>query len=109
MLKCTPEMQNQHQSPRPRRRSTRQTPVRLPLDAPSARAAHEARAGAERHLRLHSPRPHGDLQGPASNLARRNPSCPPPSLRSVRTMFAVYLALIAAGLAFYIVVGLTHH
>jgi hypothetical protein len=29
--------------------------------------------------------------------------------RIVRVMFAVYLAVIAAGLAFYIVVGLTHH
>jgi hypothetical protein len=30
---------------------------------------------------------------------------PPP----VRTMFSLYLVVIAAGLAFYIVVGLTHH
>jgi hypothetical protein len=30
-------------------------------------------------------------------------------LRNVRLMFALYLAVIAAGLAFYIVVGLTHH
>ena len=29
--------------------------------------------------------------------------------RLVRLMFCLYLALIAAGLAFYIVVGLTHH
>jgi len=29
--------------------------------------------------------------------------------RNVRTMFSLYLAVIAAGLAFYIVVGLTHH
>ena len=29
--------------------------------------------------------------------------------RSVRLMFCLYLALIAAGLAFYIVVGITHH
>lgn len=29
--------------------------------------------------------------------------------REVRLMFCLYLALIAAGLAFYIVVGLTHH
>jgi hypothetical protein len=28
---------------------------------------------------------------------------------SVRLMFALYVAVIAAGLAFYIVVGLTHH
>jgi hypothetical protein len=28
---------------------------------------------------------------------------------NVRLMFALYLAVIAAGLAFYIVVGLTHH
>jgi hypothetical protein len=27
----------------------------------------------------------------------------------VRTMFCLYLAVIAAGLGFYIVVGLTHH
>jgi hypothetical protein len=32
-----------------------------------------------------------------------------PSLRTVRLMFCLYLALIAAGLAFYIVVGITHH
>jgi hypothetical protein len=30
-------------------------------------------------------------------------------LRAVRLVFLLYLALIAAGLAFYIVVGLTHH
>jgi hypothetical protein len=30
-------------------------------------------------------------------------------LCNVRLMFALYLAVIAAGLAFYIVVGLTHH
>jgi hypothetical protein len=29
--------------------------------------------------------------------------------RNVRLIFFLYLALIAAGLAFYIVVGLTHH
>jgi hypothetical protein len=28
---------------------------------------------------------------------------------NVRLIFSIYLALIAAGLAFYIVVGLTHH
>jgi hypothetical protein len=28
---------------------------------------------------------------------------------NVRLMFCLYLAIIAAGLAFYIVVGLTHH
>jgi hypothetical protein len=28
---------------------------------------------------------------------------------NVRLMFALYVAVIAAGLAFYIVVGLTHH
>jgi hypothetical protein len=28
---------------------------------------------------------------------------------NVRVMFCLYLGLIAAGLAFYIVVGLTHH
>jgi hypothetical protein len=28
---------------------------------------------------------------------------------NVRIMFALYLAVIAAGLAFYIVVGLIHH
>jgi hypothetical protein len=27
----------------------------------------------------------------------------------VRTMFSIYVAVIVAGLAFYIVVGLTHH
>jgi hypothetical protein len=31
------------------------------------------------------------------------------SLRGVRIVFALYIAVIAAGLAFYIVVGLTHH
>jgi hypothetical protein len=30
-------------------------------------------------------------------------------LCTVRLMFGLYLAIIAAGLAFYIVVGLTHH
>jgi hypothetical protein len=29
--------------------------------------------------------------------------------RTVRLVFCLYLVLIAAGLAFYIVVGLTHH
>jgi hypothetical protein len=29
--------------------------------------------------------------------------------RNVRLIFCLYLAVIAAGLAFYIVVGLTHH
>jgi hypothetical protein len=28
---------------------------------------------------------------------------------NVRLMFVLYIAMIAAGLAFYIVVGLTHH
>jgi hypothetical protein len=42
-------------------------------------------------------------------LAPEHPSTPAPSLRGVRIMFAVYLVLIAAGLAFYIVIGLTHH
>jgi hypothetical protein len=36
-------------------------------------------------------------------------SWPPPSLPGVRIVFALYLAVIAGGLAFYIVVGLTHH
>jgi hypothetical protein len=31
------------------------------------------------------------------------------SRRTMRLVFAIYLAVIAAGLAFYIVVGLTHH
>lgn len=31
------------------------------------------------------------------------------AFRDVRLMFCLYLAVIAAGLAFYIVVGLTHH
>jgi hypothetical protein len=30
-------------------------------------------------------------------------------LARMRFVFALYLAVIAAGLAFYIVVGLTHH
>jgi hypothetical protein len=36
---------------------------------------------------------------------------PHPGIAScdVRLMFALYLAVIVAGLAFYIVVGLTHH
>jgi hypothetical protein len=42
-------------------------------------------------------------------LALRYSSCGAPSLSRVRVMFCVYLAVIAAGLAFYIVVGLTHH
>jgi hypothetical protein len=42
-------------------------------------------------------------------LALRYPSCGAPSLRDVRLVFCLYLALIAAGLAFYIVVGITHH
>ena len=46
---------------------------------------------------------------PCLETALRYPSCGAPSLRDVRVMFAVYLAVIAAGLAFYIVVGLTHH
>ncbi len=28
---------------------------------------------------------------------------------SMRTMFAVYMTLIAGGIAFYAVIGLTHH
>jgi hypothetical protein len=45
---------------------------------------------------------------------RRVPPLDYPSARGrrpcgVRLMFCLYLALIAAGLAFYIVVGLTHH
>jgi hypothetical protein len=43
------------------------------------------------------------------NLALGYPSCAAPSLPAVRLMFCLYLALIAAGLAFYIVVGITHH
>jgi hypothetical protein len=42
-------------------------------------------------------------------LAPKQPSTPGPSLRGVRIMFTLYLALIAAGLTFYIVIGLTHH
>ena len=36
---------------------------------------------------------------------------PDPGIASgnVRVMFALYLGVIAAGLAFYIVVGITHH
>jgi hypothetical protein len=41
-------------------------------------------------------------------LALGYPSCSGPSLRTVRVMFCLYLAVIAAGLAFYIVIGLTH-
>jgi hypothetical protein len=37
------------------------------------------------------------------------PSTPGPSLSGVRLMFVLYLAVIAAGLILYIVVGLTHH
>jgi hypothetical protein len=42
-------------------------------------------------------------------MARSYPSAPTRRPPPVRLMFFVYLALIAAGLAFYIVVGLTHH
>ena len=31
------------------------------------------------------------------------------AVRTVRLMFCLYLGVIAAGLAFYIVVGITHH
>jgi hypothetical protein len=43
------------------------------------------------------------------NLAIWYPSCAAPSLRHVRLVFCLYLALIAAGLAFYIAVRITHH
>jgi hypothetical protein len=42
-------------------------------------------------------------------MARRYPSGATRRPSAVRTMFTLYLALITAGLAFYIVVGLTHH
>jgi hypothetical protein len=42
-------------------------------------------------------------------MARKYPSGRTRRTLAVRTMFTVYVAVIAAGLAFYIVVGLTHH
>jgi hypothetical protein len=42
-------------------------------------------------------------------MARTYPSGSPCSHPVVRTMFSLYLAIIVAGLAFYIVIGLTHH
>jgi hypothetical protein len=42
-------------------------------------------------------------------LARRTPSGPSRRPSAVRAVFVLYLAVIAAGLTFYIVVGLTHH
>jgi hypothetical protein len=42
-------------------------------------------------------------------MASRYPSEASRRPPAVRLMFSLYLALIAAGLAFYIVVGLTHH
>jgi hypothetical protein len=44
-----------------------------------------------------------------SLLARRYPSGPRRRPSGMRAVFALYLAVIAGGLAFYIVVGLTHH
>jgi hypothetical protein len=45
----------------------------------------------------------------AGGTARRDSSDAPPRPPGMRFVFSLYLALIAAGLAFYIVVGLTHH
>jgi hypothetical protein len=42
-------------------------------------------------------------------MASRYPSEPSRRPPTVRLVFSLYLALIVAGLAFYIVVGLTHH
>jgi len=42
-------------------------------------------------------------------VAGTYPPGPAGSTRVVRIVFCLYLAVIAAGLAFYIVVGLTHH
>jgi hypothetical protein len=42
-------------------------------------------------------------------MARPDPSDPRPRPSRMRFVFSVYLALIAAGLAFYITIGLTHH
>jgi hypothetical protein len=42
-------------------------------------------------------------------VARRDSSGAPPRPCGMRFVFSVYLALIAAGLAFYITIGLTHH
>src|SRR4051794_36670980 len=57
---------------------------------------------------LHASWRHGDLRRretwrSGTRPVRHLASC------NVRLMFCLYLALIAAGLAFYIVVGLTHH
>jgi hypothetical protein len=46
---------------------------------------------------------------PVPDLARREPSDRRPRHQGVRAVFVLYLAVIASGLAFYIVVGLTHH
>jgi hypothetical protein len=42
-------------------------------------------------------------------MARTYPSGSTLRPLPVRLMFFLYLAVIAAGLAFYIVIGLTHH
>jgi hypothetical protein len=42
-------------------------------------------------------------------MARTYPSGSTRRSPPVRLMFLLYLAVIAAGLAFYIVIGLTHH
>jgi hypothetical protein len=42
-------------------------------------------------------------------MAGRNPSGARPRPFRMRLVFSLYLAVIAAGLALYIVVGLTHH
>jgi len=42
-------------------------------------------------------------------VARTYPPGLAGSTRIVRVVFCLYLTVIAAGLAFYIVVGLTHH
>jgi len=49
------------------------------------------------------------MVGAADRVLRPDPSGPSARLERVRLVFYVYLAVIAAGLAFYIVVGLTHH
>jgi hypothetical protein len=49
------------------------------------------------------------MPAPPVRVWREYPSGPTRRTPAVRTMFSVYLALIAAGLAFYILVGLTHH
>jgi hypothetical protein len=41
--------------------------------------------------------------------ARSYPSGPRRRPSGMRAVFALYLVVIAAGLAFYIVVGITHH